>query len=127
LDTGLYRRVGVSCKRSYECAGLRGLIDGRVTSGSDTAVDARVIAAVGVAWMSRHRCPPARCRLRRRVEQLLATDGVDPVEVMPSRATFYRLVERLGTGRHTFGSAPTRRSLAQRPDGPFGAGWRSTP
>jgi len=105
-------------------------------------------------------CPPARCRLRRRVEQLLATDGVDPVEVMPSRATFYRLVERLGTGRHkevldvdhvdvevvvdgdpaptpgrTFGSAPTRRSLAQRPDGPFGAvgavrpvsGCRSTP
>jgi len=49
LDTGLYRRVGVSCRRSYECAGLRGLIDGRVTSGSDTAVDARVIAAVGVA------------------------------------------------------------------------------
>src|SRR5664280_1811541 len=42
-------------------------------------------------------CPPARCRLRRRVEQLLATAGVDPVEVMPSRATFYRLVERLGS------------------------------
>src|SRR5512135_169359 len=39
---------------------------------------------------------------------------------MPSRATFYRLVERVSRGCHTFGSARTRRSLDQRPDGPFG-------
>ena len=39
---------------------------------------------------------------------------------MPSRATFYRLVERVSAGRHTFGSARTRRSLAKQPDGPFG-------
>ena len=39
---------------------------------------------------------------------------------MPSRATFYRLVARVSAGRHTFGSARTRRSLAKRPDGPFG-------
>jgi hypothetical protein len=39
---------------------------------------------------------------------------------MPARATFYRLFDRLTTGRHTTGSARTRRSLAKRPDGPFG-------
>ena len=30
-------------------------------------------------------------------------------------------MERLASGRHTFGSARTRRSLAKQPDGPFGA------
>ena len=35
-------------------------------------------------------------------------------------ATFYRLAGQLSAGRHTFGSARTRRSLAQRPEGPFG-------
>jgi transposase InsO family protein len=56
------------------------------------------------------------------VEQILTGDyGVDPATVMPARTTFYRLVERVAAGRHTFGSAPTRRSLAQRPDGPFGS------
>ena len=39
---------------------------------------------------------------------------------MPSRATFYRLVERVSHGTHAFGSARTRRSLAKQPEGPFG-------
>jgi putative transposase len=34
--------------------------------------------------------------------------------------TFYRLVDRLSSGKHTFGSARTRRTLAKQPDGPFG-------
>ncbi|MFD5159426.1 hypothetical protein ACFWMJ_15335 [Streptomyces hawaiiensis] len=42
--------------------------------------------------------------------------GVPP----PSRATFYRLLSAVTSGRHTLGSARTRRSLAQRPDGMFG-------
>ena len=45
----------------------------------------------------------------------IARDGT-----MPSRATFYRLFDQLSQGRHTTGSARTRRSLANRPDGPFG-------
>ena len=60
-------------------------------------------------------------RLQRRVEQILASQhGVDPSSVMPARATFYRLAGQISAGRHTFGSARTRRSLARRPDGPFG-------
>ena len=33
--------------------------------------------------------------------------------------TFYKLIDALSTGRHTFGSAVTRRQTANRPDGPF--------
>lgn len=54
-------------------------------------------------------------RLRRRVEQHLA-EGPEP----PATSTFYRLVEQLTSGKHTFGSARTRRTLAKQPDGPFG-------
>ncbi|WP_326770868.1 hypothetical protein OG978_45210 (plasmid) [Streptomyces sp. NBC_01591] len=39
--------------------------------------------------------------------------------VMPSRATFYCLFERMEAGRHTTGSARPRRSLANQPDGVF--------
>ncbi len=55
-----------------------------------------------------------------RVQQLLAAEHGAGAVPMPSRATFYRLFDRLSQGRHTTGSARTRRSLANRPDGPFG-------
>jgi hypothetical protein len=38
---------------------------------------------------------------------------------LPSRASFYRLFERVTEGKHTTGSARTRESLASRPDHPF--------
>jgi putative transposase len=60
-------------------------------------------------------------RLRRRVEQILAGEhGIDPASVMPARATFYRLAAQAAAGKHTFGSARTRRSLAKAPGAPFG-------
>ena len=46
---------------------------------------------------------------------------------MPSKATFNRLVNALSAGRHTFGSATTRRSAANRPDGPFTVTWAARP
>jgi putative transposase len=49
----------------------------------------------------------------------LAADP-DPPE-MPSERNFYRLVERIAAGKHTFGSARTRRSLGKQPDDPFAA------
>ena len=61
-------------------------------------------------------------RLRRRVEQILAeTTQAGERPAMPPERTFYRLAGRLAAGKHTFGSARTRRSLAKQPDGPFGA------
>jgi hypothetical protein len=35
------------------------------------------------------------------------------------KIAFYGLIDRLSTGRHTFGSAVTRRQTANRPAGPF--------
>ncbi len=55
--------------------------------------------------------------MRRAERQLRERHGTD-APVMPSPATFYRLVASLEAGRATFGSARTRRSLAGRPDGP---------
>lgn len=60
-----------------------------------------------------------------RTEQLLAARG-DAVPV-PSQRTLYRLFDKLAAGKHVTGSATTRRSLANRPDGPFGQVMVSAP
>jgi len=38
---------------------------------------------------------------------------------MPAKSTFNRLVAEIDAGRHTFGAASTRRSLAAKPPGPY--------
>src|SRR5690606_8591472 len=53
------------------------------------------------------------------VRELEAQHGAGEVP-LPSRATFHRLLKRLAEARHATGSARTRRTLAQQPDGPFG-------
>jgi len=53
-----------------------------------------------------------------RTTEVLARDGADAE--MPSQRTLYRLFDRLSRGKHTTGSASTRRSLAGRPQGMFG-------
>lgn len=120
-------RIGLSTfqrmRRGYETAGLWGLIDRRLTRPSSPSgrIDSRVVDAVRQAVTEEtSRSTGTRGRLRRRVEQILAeVHGLD-ASVMPARTTFYRLAERVSEGRHTFGSARTRRSLARQPDGPFG-------
>jgi putative transposase len=112
-------------RRSYETEGVWGLVDHRFTRQSSVAgqVDERVVDAVRRAVAEETDRPAGTVdRLRRRTGQILAAEYAmaDPSAVMPSRATFYRLVARVSAGRHTFGSARTRRSLAKRPDGPFG-------
>lgn len=110
-------------RRRYQAQGLLGLVDGRITRSGATTVDERVSAAISKAVEAEtDRSTGTATRLRHRVEQILTRDyDLDPSTVMPPRTTFYRLVERIATGTHTFSSAPTRRSLAQRPAGPFGS------
>ena len=107
---------------AYEKRGVWGLIDHRATRNPGARTDERVLQAIGQAVAEEtNRLTGTVARLRRRVEQILASQhGVDPVSVMPARATFYRLAGQISAGRHTFGPARTRRSLARRPDGPFG-------
>jgi transposase InsO family protein len=112
-------------RRRYELEGAWGLVDRRYARagrgrGPGGRVDPRVVEAARRAISEQtDRSTGTVGRLRRRVEQLLAEDPDPPP--MPPQRTFYRLVARLSAGRHTFGSARTRRSLAKQPDGPFGA------
>jgi transposase InsO family protein len=106
----------------YRQAGVRGLVDGRalVRPSPTGRADPRLVEAVREAMGAEEgRSSGTRDRLRHRVERMLAerygTDG----PAMPSKPTFNRLVARLDAGRHTFGAATTRRSLAAKPTGPY--------
>ena len=110
-------------RRRYQEQGLVGMVDHR--AGKRMPPHGRVDAAV-VAAMSQAISEAAGESTRtavfvfRRTRQILAGPGGEAVARMPSRRTLYRLFGRLQAGRHTTGSAKTRRSLAARPDGPFG-------
>ena len=109
-------------RRRYQEQGLLGMIDGR--AGKQMAPHGRagdaVVAAMRQA-ISEARDESTRTAVFvfRRTRQILAEAGGEPT-AMPSRRTLYRLFGRLEVGRHTTGSAKTRRSLAARPEGPFG-------
>jgi hypothetical protein len=108
-------------RRRYELEGVWGLVDRRYALAGRPGgrVDPRVVEAARRAISEQtDRSTGTVGRLRRRVGQLLAEDPDPPP--MPPERTFYRLVARLSAGRHTFGSARTRRSLAKQPEGPFG-------
>jgi hypothetical protein len=121
-------RVGLSTlkrlRARYERDGLWGVIDHRAARRTAPAgyVDPRVVEATPAIAEETDRSTGTAGRLRRRVEKILAETGqAGDRPVMPPERTFYRLVERLDSGRHTFGWARTRRSLARQPEGPFGA------
>lgn len=110
-------------RQRYENEGLLGLVDRRAAGARrlrpDGRVDPQIVDATRRAICEEtDRSTGTVLRLRRRVEQLLAEQPEPPS--MPSTSTFYRLVDRLAAGKHTFGSARTRRTLAKQPDGPFG-------
>ncbi len=107
---------------AYERTGITGLVDRRTARPvSPTGrADHRLVAAVSQAIKEEtDRSTGTVARLRRRVEQILTEQHGPGVVTMPARRTFYRLVNGLAAGKHTFRSARTRRSLAKQPDGPF--------
>ncbi|MFD8098604.1 Mu transposase C-terminal domain-containing protein [Nocardia fluminea] len=114
----------------YRSQGLRGLVDGR---GQRTELqlgrtDERVVEAIREAVAGETRkSSGTRDRLRARVVAILADRYGEDTVALPSRSTFYRLVAALSTGRHTFGSAKSRRSAANRPAGPFTVTWACRP
>ena len=126
--TAAGHQIGLSTlkrqRARYEREGLWGVIDRRAarSHAPSGSADPRVVEITRQAIAEEtDRSTGTVLRLRRRVEQLLA-ETIPAAErpAMPSERTFYRLVDRLASGKHTFGSARTRRSLAGQPDGPFG-------
>jgi len=109
---------------AYERDGLLGVVDRRHIPRRPVfgRVDERLVAAIRQAIDDETDLSTGTVsRLQRRVtKSLVAQYGAQDAPAMPSQRTFYRLVKRLSAGRHTFGSARTRRSLAKQPGSPFG-------
>ena len=60
-----------------------------------------------------------RSRLIRRVVKTVEATYGPGVVPLPGRSTLYKVIDAVATGRHTFGSAVTRRQTANRPHGMF--------
>ena len=109
-------------RQRWEARGLAGLVDRRAARrmrpagrASERVVDA-MRQAIGEATGASSRTAGF---VIWRTREILAEAGDDgPV---PSERTYYRLFGTLSHGRHTTGSASTRRSLAGRPEGMFGS------
>jgi hypothetical protein len=109
-------------RRRYQAGGLAAMADRRAARRTSPwgRADQRVVEAMRLA-IGEATDASTRTALHVfwRAGQILdAEHGAGSVD-MPSRASLYRLFSALSAGKHTAGSARTRRSLAARPDGPF--------
>jgi putative transposase len=115
-------------RQRWQAEGLPGLVDRRVTQRrspagrADPAVAAAMEQAIAGATDESSRTATF---IVWRTRQLLAERGQADKE--PSRATMFRLFSRLSAGRHTTGSAVTRRGLAGRPQRMFSQAWPAAP
>lgn len=109
-------------RQRWEARGLAGLVDHRVAKRASPTgrVDQRVVAAMrqAVEEATDDSSRTAGFAIWR-TREILAVAGI--AEVLPSERTLYRLFATATRGRHTTGSASTRRSLAGRPAGMFSA------
>lgn len=110
-------------RRRYEARGVVGMVDHRV--GKQVSPHGRADPVVVEAM--RQAIAEATDESSRtatfvfwRTEQILEAAHGRGVVALPSLRSLYRLLDRLAAGKHTTGSARTRRSLAARPAGPFG-------
>ncbi|WP_018214862.1 hypothetical protein [Salinispora vitiensis] len=102
--------------------GLWGLVDQRATKTNDIAgrADPRLVAAIRAELDAQtHASTGTRERLMRRVVAALTAEHGEGAVPVPGRSAFYELIAALSVGRHSFGSATTRRSLANRPGAPL--------
>jgi putative transposase len=120
LGAGL-RTIQVRRSR-YAQQGLWGLVDQRATRLGDATgrADARVVAAVrDLVDAETGTSTGTRSRLIRRVVKKLEAEHGPGVVPLPGKTTFYKVIDAVASGRHTFGSAVTRRQTANRPQGVF--------
>ncbi len=107
-------------RQRWQAEGLPGLVDKRVqrrrspAGRADPAVAEAMEQAISEATEDSSRTASF---IVWRTRQILAGQGLSDRE--PSRATMFRLFSRLSAGRHTTGSAATRRGLAGRPQRMF--------
>jgi hypothetical protein len=109
-------------RQRYEAGGLAAMADRRAArrapphGRADPRVVEAVRRAIGEATDASTR---TASYVFWRAGQILEAEHGAGTVALPSRASLYRLFSSLSAGKHTTGSARTRRSLAARPDGPF--------
>jgi hypothetical protein len=121
-ELGVTSRTVFARRARYVEQGLWGLVDQRIAREwhATGRVDARVVQAVLDALESATQASTGtRSKLIWQVTRSLEKAHGPGVVPLPGKTTFYQLIDRLSTGKHSFGSALTRRQLANRPDGPF--------
>ncbi|WP_287039654.1 hypothetical protein [Mycobacterium sp.] len=129
-ELGVSVRTVQTRRARYARQGLWGLVDQRAARewAVTGRIDARVVAAVGEVLAAEiDTSTGTRSRLMRRVTKRIEDEYGPGVVPLPSRTTFYRLVDSLNTGRHTFGSAVTRRQTANRPQQMFTPSFAARP
>lgn len=110
--------------------GLWGLVDQRATRLAEATgrADARVVTAVReLVDAETDSSTGTRSRLIRRVVKKLEAEHGVGVVPLPGKTTFYKVIEAVATGRHTFGSAVTRRQMANRPHAMFTPSFAARP
>lgn len=105
---------------AYQRAGIAGLVDGRLAGSRSVNVDPRwdrTLLSVLKSYTNAS-TPSMLAVIDETNRQVVAAYGTDVA--LPARASAYRRVAALSKGRHTFGSAKSRRSVAKRPQGVLG-------
>jgi transposase InsO family protein len=121
-ELGVSVRTVRQRRARYAAQGLWGLVDQRATRTWEATgrVDARLVAAVReLIDAETVTSTGTRSRLIRRAAAAVEAEHGPGVVPLPGRSTFYKLIDVLATGRHTFGSAVTRRQTANRPQQVF--------
>lgn len=109
---------------NYNAQGLWGLVDQRAARTFDVAgqADARLIEVLReLIAAETDASTGTRSRLMRRAEKTVEQRFGPGTVPLPGKTAFYALIDRLAVGRHTFGSAVTRRQTSNRPTGAFTA------
>ncbi|WP_063047729.1 Mu transposase C-terminal domain-containing protein [Nocardia pseudovaccinii] len=121
-ELGVSLRTIEAKRARYAAQGLWGLVDQRVTRSVEMTgqSDPRLVEVIEeMLDAETTQSTGTRSRLIRRVIKRVEEIHGPGVVPLPGRSAFYVLIDRLSVGRHTFGSAVTRRQLANRPDGMF--------
>ncbi len=130
LDKAISIRTMERQISAYRSHGITGVLDRRapeLRAPRKTRVDPRIIALVEDVLTGRRRASTtSRSYVIDEVTRLAHNRYGDAITV-PSRSTFYRLLDENDRGRASFGSAKTRESLALQPDRAFSSTFASRP
>jgi len=120
-DLGVSVRTLRRWVSAYRDAGVAGLADSRLLGRYGSGVDPRWDSAClqVLVDLTDASTPTMNVVIARIARQVLSEHGPGVVPI-PPRTTAYRRLKQLAKGRHAFGSSKARRSVANRPDGPYG-------